>query len=528
MGRLLIGQDSNNTFYITKDVTTIGRGPTNELILEDELISRNHAKIIRSGPKVQMVLDLDSRNGIFVNEIRVKEKVLEDGDLIRLGKSLLLYQETASKEVVLTDDQPFPEEASGTIIKPLTEFSTEVAPVVEATPAGIDPLQRERKRFWFLTKVGETLHSVRSPRELLEDIMDLVFQVLEAERGFLMLKNETTGELIPQVIKYRKPLGAETETERITISKTIANKVIHDKVAVLTSDARVDPRFSSGESILLYDIRSAMCVPLWRQDKVMGIIYLDSFMTTHRFTEEDLDLLSIIGNQAAISIENAQLQERIIKEMKLRDNLGRYLSSSVVDSIMAGGDSLKLGGEEREATILFSDIRGFTPISERLEAQEVVFLLNEYFSAMTEIVFKFEGTLDKYMGDAIMAVFGAPLSHPDDPERSVRTALEMQRILKDFMKAKPEYLRFGVGIGINTGKVIAGNIGSLRRMDYTVISDAVNVAARLQAMSEGGQVLIGKDTYEYIKDKFQTRSIGSVTVKGKKKSVEVYEVLGPK
>ena len=190
------------------------------------------------------------------------------------------------------------------------------------------------------------------------------------------------------------------------------------------------------------------------------------------------------------------------------------------------GRNTSLDVQEKEVTILFSDIQGFTSMSERLSPAEIANLLNDYFSLMTDIIFKHGGTLDKYIGDAIMAIFGAPFSHKDDAVRAVRAAVEMREELKNLMTRKDDSVKFNVRIGINTGDVVAGNIGSLQRMEYTVLGDAVNTAARLETMSKPGQILIGEQTYKLAKDFFEIKPVGKWKVKGKEKEVMVYEVKG--
>jgi adenylate cyclase len=180
---------------------------------------------------------------------------------------------------------------------------------------------------------------------------------------------------------------------------------------------------------------------------------------------------------------------------------------------------------EKFVTGLFTDIVSFTPLSERLSPAEVSLLLNQYFRKMTDIIFDYHGTLDKYIGDAIMAVFGAPIERKDDAERAVKAALDMRKTLAEILEKIEPDKRFGIRLGINTGRVVAGNLGSPRRMDYTVIGDTVNTASRLESIAEPGQILIGEKTYASIKGKFKIREIGKRSVRGKSKAIAVYEVL---
>ena len=254
---------------------------------------------------------------------------------------------------------------------------------------------------------------MRPVEEVLHQVMDIVFEHMPADRGFLMLEDETGADkLVPMVVKHRSSGGSEG---RITVSKTITDRVMHDRVSILTSDAMVDPRFGAGDSIRFHGIRSAMCAPLWNKDEVIGIIHVDSPMLTNCFTVNDLDLLTALANYAAVAVERARLNQKIVAEEKKRERLGRFLSPQVASRILAASDhGAELGPPEvREVTILFADISGFTSMSETMSPSAVALLLNDYLSRMTDVIFKYEGTLDKYIGDAIMAVFGAPLDMPD-------------------------------------------------------------------------------------------------------------------
>ncbi len=213
---------------------------------------------------------------------------------------------------------------------------------------------------------------------------------------------------------------------------------------------------------------------------------------------------------------------------KLRTTFGKYMTASVMEHLMAG--KVALGGESLEVTILFTDIRSFTTLSEKMDPQHLVGLLNEYFTEMVGIVMEMDGVVDKYIGDAIMAVFGAPVPKPEDAVNAVRAAVHMRRALQRLNDRLAErgIPALRTGIGIHTGPVVAGNIGSERRMEYTVIGDAVNLASRLESNTKelGVNVLISEDTYEKVKHVVQARQVKEITVKGRKQPVMTYEVLG--
>lgn len=214
----------------------------------------------------------------------------------------------------------------------------------------------------------------------------------------------------------------------------------------------------------------------------------------------------------------------------IKDTFGRYVSKQVAEAILNG--RLELGGERKRATVLISDIRNFTAISEKFPPEEVVDFLNEYFSEMVSVVIKYEGTLDKFIGDALLAVFGAPIAHPDDAKRAVFAALEMQEKLKEFNKkrVKKGQNEIRIGVAVHTGNLVAGNIGSEVRMEYTVIGDTVNLTSRLEPLNKqfGTQILISESTYREVKDDIEVREIPAVELRGKEEKVKVYDVLGKK
>jgi adenylate cyclase len=220
-----------------------------------------------------------------------------------------------------------------------------------------------------------------------------------------------------------------------------------------------------------------------------------------------------------------------VAEEKKRERLGRFLSPQVTSRILAASDTqgAELGAPEvREVSILFADISGFTSMSEKMSPSAVALQLNDYLSRMTDVIFKYEGTLDKYIGDAIMAVFGAPLDMPDHAQRAIRTALEMQERLAEWNSERKEGPAFRVRIGINSGKAVAGEIGSVNKKEYTVLGDTVNTASRLESsVAKPGSVVIGEQTLALVEGQFECRPLGSFTLKGKEKEVLVFEVLAP-
>ena len=542
-----------SSYQLLKQETTIGRSKQNDIVLLDQSVSRKHAKIIKTD-QGHLLSDLGSFNGTLVNEALIESTLLKHEDIIKVGLNILTYlsQPQAGKlfKGTLTlsggiDLGKGPEpiiKASSETLSPMDSqdllVSKEFGESGRSLPSKkeielpefkkeLSALERTNKVLYVLYEISRQLNSIHDFGELLNKIMDLIFVVIDADYGFLILTGEKDKEeLIPVVVKSREDQNGEQES--LKASRTIINRVIRDGVALLTSNAMTDSRLDHAKSLLLQQIRSAICVPLWRKDKIIGVIQLESVRLDNQFTQSDLELLKAIGSQMAMVIEQASLNEQIREEERMRNRLERFHSPQVIDLILKGGQETlddMMEPKDVTATILFADIKGFTALAERMPPREVNLILNDFFSRMTDILFRYDGTLDKYIGDGLMAVFGAPMEKEDDAERGIRAAQEMMQALAAMMARMPEDRKFTIRIGINTGKVVAGNIGSPKRMDYTVIGDAVNTASRLESIAQPNQILIGEETYRRVQGKFKIRSIGPRKVKGKTVEVMVYEVL---
>jgi adenylate cyclase len=267
-------------------------------------------------------------------------------------------------------------------------------------------------------------------------------------------------------------------------------------------------------------------------NKAIGILSL-RHGTPRGFDQNQVRFFSLVADQIATAVILLRIYHQMLKEEKNRLLLSRFFSNTVTEKIFGSGENLRLGGERKNVTILFADLRGFTSMSEHLDQEKVVEILNAYFSLMTPIIFEQDGTLDKLMGDGIMAFFGAPLSHNDDPMRAVRTAIKMVQALEEFntQTHSKQWPTLKVSIGVNSGEVVAGYIGSEEHLNYTVIGDAVNVAQRLQSIAGSNEILISKTVYDDIADRLCAENackslvpLPAQKVKGKEKAVEVFRV----
>ncbi len=403
---------------------------------------------------------------------------------------------------------------------------TGLGTVYQGLRESFDQLSLSQREMGTLAEVGKAINSVTETGRLLDLIMDMAIKVMNAQRGFLMLKDQETGELKVDVARN---MEAELrDPAQRMISSNVSIQVANDGRPIIATDAMGDKRFKDMRSVVAQNVRSLLCVPLkLKSGEIIGVIYVDHHLRTAAFTDDSLEFLTGFANQAAIAIENARLYENIQRETAVRMTLQRYLSPSVVDDIMEQKEVLALGGKRADCTVLFADICGFTQISHKLEPEDVVRLLNEYLSIIADLIFEHRGTLDKFIGDAAMAVFGAPVANPNHALDAVLAAMAMQDAVK--RREADSLRRWGapiqVRIGINSGVVVAGNVGSPTRMEYTIIGDNVNVASRLQAGAPPGGVLVSDATYRQIKPYVKARPAAPIQLKGRTDPIGAYEVL---
>lgn len=496
-----------------RDGLTLGRAADNGVVLRDFSVSRHHARIEAEDGGLRVV-DLESTNGVKLDGEFVTAGRLRPGMALGIGSFELRVVEV---------DEARAAPAGQTYLRPLEEFKRDYGlegPAHE--PAG-EAAERGRV-FEVLAQVAKTLLQVEDLRPVLEKVMDVVFEHLPVDRGFILLDD---GRGTPRLESFR---AREPEGERppqAPLSRTIVDTVIRDKVALLTHDAQADARFEAGKSIRIHQIRSAMCAPLWHRDAVIGVIYVDSPMHVGSFSTADLDLLTALANYAAVAIDQARLRRKVRREQRLRERLERYHSPAVIEAVLSDPEQTASGVMLRDTTILFADIVGFTPRCESLGPERVAAFLNQFFSLAAAAVFTFGGTLDKFIGDEVMAFFGAPLAQPDHAERAVRAAIALQKSLVQWnhRRAVEGLDPVEVRIAINSGPVVVGDIGSESRVDYTVLGNTVNVAARLQELvAEPGQVVLGESTHEAVAHIFPTEHLGNSRLKGLSREIATYRL----
>ncbi|HEU5171407.1 MAG TPA: adenylate/guanylate cyclase domain-containing protein [Gemmatimonadales bacterium] len=485
----------------------VGRGVTSDIAVYDPTISRRHAELTVT-PDGVLVRDLGSSNGTCINGRRITTGRLRATDSITFGK--LVYQLQAAR----TAEEPAPLPAAGgppggTIVRQVR------------VRTGKQPDDGAARKLGLLLGVAQKLSGELDLDRLLETIVSVTFEVMQVDRVSILLRNESTGELVPRISRTRV---GDAEFEHVP--RSIVQKVVDERLAVLTQNAATDTRFK-GKSILMQSVRSAMCSPLMAEgDEVLGVLYVDNLAIANSFSDDDLQFLVAFSGLAAVAIRTSRYAERLNREETVRANFERYFAPNVAAEITRHQQAILLGGERRAVTVLFADIRNFTAMAERMTPDDIAALLTEYFTEMVEVIFEYGGTLDKFIGDALMALWGAPVEHPDDARRAYQAAVAMQQTVEGLNQRWRAAGRptIAVGIGINHGEVFVGNIGSHRRLEYTVIGDPVNVAQRLCAEAGPGEILVSEAFRHAVAAPVDAEHLPGTGLKGRTQTVEVFRV----
>ncbi|HLP91194.1 MAG TPA: adenylate/guanylate cyclase domain-containing protein [Nostocaceae cyanobacterium] len=531
---LLLKEGNTETeVLVTQNVFTIGRLPECDLFLPFGGISRNHAQIIKNTEGVWIIEDLGSKNGTQINQCMIHSaQELHDGDVIWLGNISLLV--ILKKPV----EKP-PRHYVQTIVDNNSEQRTILRNVkqlqeqwIEASNIHGDINNKDKTiaRLKDLVNIAKNLCGATSIEEIFSQVQQVVFRYLDSIDRLALLIDVNDSEHL-ELINSATRNAADQKylaSDGSWISRSICQKVFAEKVAIQSADTHNDARFSGEESILVKGIRSAMAVPLWDENKVVGVLYADANLSSYHWAnegEEELSFFSALANLVASSVQRWLLVDKLKTEEVIRHRLERYHSPAVVQQLIAVGGlpDGRLAPIETEISILFADLVGFTAISERLKPTEIAQLLNNLFEEMLQEVFACGGTLDKYIGDCIMAFFGAPEPQPGHADRAVSAAMGMLNRLKrlnanNFWQ-EPLQLR----IAINSGKAVVGDVGSSQRVDYTALGATINLAARMEGVCPPSECVVSEVTYKMLSDTSDFQEMGDYRFKGIDRLVKVYQ-----
>ncbi len=541
-------------FPLTGGRVRLGRGNENDIVLADVSVSRNHAEI-RRGPDGWTIHDLKSTNGIEINRVAVRSAPLHAGDRVTIGAFDLDVESVlpppapeAARGATLGQMARAPAEdplaggaipglLNATIVRPLADVTAAfglqaaVPPAAAGAPGGPRDGADAHRMLGFLARLARVLLVVDSVDDVLVKLLDILFESLPVDRGFILL-SDGAGELVCEAARFKDRVQLRPAME-VPVSRTMLRAVMRERVALVTFDALSDQRLSGGESIRLHQIRAAMCTPLWSGDRIIGVVQVDTPFHVGAFGEREVDFLATVANYAAVAVERIRYAAKAEFEKQVRTRLERYHSPALIEEVLRQGEGGADEGIRRlrsaEATVLFADLVGFTAFAEDSTPEHAAESLNAFLNLAVEAIFAAGGTLDKFIGDCVMAFFGAPMPQPDHAERAVRAAIEIQRNLQAWSAGRVAQglPGFAARVAVNSGPVVVGDIGSARRVDYTVLGNTVNVAARLEAfVARPGDVVVGPETHRLLAGAVATESLGELSLKGLQQKIVAHRVAG--
>ncbi|MBT6496181.1 MAG: FHA domain-containing protein [Planctomycetaceae bacterium] len=499
---------------------TIGRVEGNSVCVDEPTVSKSHARIVKDGAGWR-VEDLGSSNGTWLDGARINSARLVAGGRIKIGST-----EFVLNDIQIEDDSQFKFEDHGSIMTSVPAIPPglfdEVGNIREsllgdqaeikqiAERGGKETIEVQKLRL--IGALGEAVIDIADRSAVAHEILNTINREVRADHGFVCIFQED-GTFLPLASYGVKP------DEPVRFSRTVIDKMRKEKAGVLVR--QTDAEVADIASLKAMNIRSTACVPLWARNRIMGFSSLDIIDSSRSFTRRHLDLLIAISHHAALGLERARLAETAERERKRRDYLAQYLDHKLLQRLTLAADGTDpLAPHEQAVTVLFCDIVSFTKISEGLSPTDLAAFVRDHMTAMTEVLFAFEGTVDKYIGDAVMALFGAPVQSEAAPANAVRAALAMRNHVGQ-IDGRPVRLCFGIA----TGSAVVGNIGSAQRMEYTALGDSVNVASRLEGFSRPGEIVIDETTQATLGDGFRVEEIGEIDVRNRDQPVRVYRVL---
>ena len=375
-------------------------------------------------------------------------------------------------------------------------------------------LERRLREMRTLYAIGQSVTSVLDLNDLLSRVLDASLYLSPAQLACILLFDPATKSL-HATAERRREAALQGATNELSTAPAAMEAVLGKKVTFTAGDKKVGPR---------------LFIPLQTHGRVIGVLVSQWPAGSPNPAEDQVQILSLLAGYAAIAIENARVYKQLEltkdqeKEM-IRERFEMYVAPSVVQRILSDPDAVRLGGVRQPITVLFADLHGFSALSERMAPEDLVVVLNRYISIIAQTIMAHEGTIDKFLGDGVMAFFNAPLPQPDHALRAAATALHLQDEIAKFHRRLTPDQQMKLRIGISTGEAVVGNVGTSRALNYTAIGSAVNLARRLQENAEPGQILISEGTLHMIYDRAEVRSLGPMPMRGQQREEHIFELL---
>jgi adenylate cyclase len=508
----------------------VGRAVDNPIRLNQDNVSRYHAEILlvpTTGLPRVVLKDLDSSNGSFVNGEPVTLVELADGDLVHFGSTRCRFQAGAAEAL------PANVAGGATALWTADLAALHRTAGQQGAESDFDPErsvimvpgrlanERTQAKLRILLEIGRSLSALEELDALLERALALLFEHMAVDRATILLRN-ADDSLEPRALQVRDGLPRDAGF----YSRQIAEAVFAGGDPQLSADAAVDSRYDGSQSIIAQRIHASLCVPLKGRDATLGVLYVDNLSLRGIYTREDADLLLAIGCQVGLALDNAALLERVRREAAYRGKLERFFPPAVNRKLRESETLLSV--IDTEVTALFCDISDYTGLCSTLTPAQVIRMLNAWFEVMVEeIIFPLGGTLEKYIGDALLAVWGAPYRSAQDADLAVQAAVRMQRAVTRF---NTEWCRNGrrpiaIHVGLNTGPAAAGNIGTRRLVQYATVGDTTNLASRICAAAAAGEVLIAESTRARLAPgRWPLSALPPTRVKGKQAPLSLYRI----
>jgi adenylate cyclase len=534
---LLTEGKTETSVSVNQDLFIIGRLAECDLFLPFGGVSRKHARIAKNTDGKWTIEDMGSKNGTQVNQkLITSAQELSDGDHIWLGNVRLIVMFAVTLSNLPPEYVPSTGSNSQqlTILRNVKELQQQW---IEASDIHGTSNSKDKTiaRLKDLVEIAKNLCAAASIEEIFAQVQALVFRYIDGiERLALLVNVDASGnlKLMNSAAKNTSQPDLSQQEDLLSsgswISRSICQKVYTDRVAIQSADTQRDVRFSSEQSILFKGIMTVMAVPLWDENKVVGVLYADGRLYSSHWEnegEEELSFFSALANIVASSVQRWLLVDKLRAEEVIRHRLERYHSPAVVQQLISvrGLSNERLPPSESEISILFADLVGFTAISERLAPTQVAELLNKFFEEMLQEIFAYGGTLDKYIGDCIMAFFGAPEPQISHADHAVAAAKRMLHRLKNLNANNFWYEPLQLRIAINSGKAVVGDVGSSQRVDYTALGATINIAARMESICPVGECIISEVTYKMLSDHSDFQEMGDYRFKGIERYIKIYQ-----
>jgi adenylate cyclase len=520
----LIDRDAaETTFRVSHPNSILGRSPDCHVHLPYSGVSRRHAQLDRDPASQWILTDLGGPNGTWVNGHCISSPcILKDGDLLEIG--------TITLAVITGPSTATETHSAGPTMLCLSAIDLRSQWLGAALPsAPAIPESVRIRRLTDLVDIAQGLNTAASIDAIFEQVQTSVFRHFRSVDRLALLVDGPSG-LELEVVKTasrRGPMPHDPFLNHHWLSRTICQKAYAEKAAIQTADALLDDRFDHAASVVANDIRSAMAVPLWNDSHVVGVLYADAHVPAFQglsHAADDLGFFSSLANLVAASVQRWRLTSSLQSVELVRRRLERYHSPAVVQKMLSGASSHsgRLLPEERQLTVLFADIVNFTALSEQLSPVAIAALLNRFFEEMLAVLFEQGGTLDKYIGDCIMAFFGAPQDQPDHAQRAASAALAMLDRLNHLNRQNVFSPPFQIRITINTGPAVVGDVGSDARLEYTALGSTINLASRMDGICAPGQCVISQETYAQLTDPGPWSDFGEHLFRGIHRPIHIF------